>query len=152
MIGLILFGAYLLNFIITSLGVPQMMARVVSELPLPPWAIMLLIVGLYIALGTFMEGFSMVITTLPVVFPVVKALGYDPIWFGVVVTMLVEIAMISPPDGTVLYVLQGMRTDGRPITDVFSGVMPFFLVYIFAVLLLIVAPGLATWLPMALGR
>jgi tripartite ATP-independent transporter DctM subunit len=112
MIGLILFGAYLLNFIITSLGVPQMMARVVSELPLPPWAIMLLIVGLYIALGTFMEGFSMVITTLPVVFPVVKALGYDPIWFGVVVTMLVEIAMISPPDGTVLYVLQGMRTVG----------------------------------------
>ncbi len=152
MIGLILFGAYLLNFIITSLGVPQMMARVVSELPLPPWAIMLLIVGLYIALGTFMEGFSMVITTLPVVFPVVKALGYDPIWFGVVNTMLVEIAMISPPDGTVLYVLQGMRTDGRPITDVFTGVMPFFLVYIFAVLLLIVAPGLATWLPTALGR
>ncbi|BAT59914.1 sialic acid TRAP transporter permease protein SiaT [Variibacter gotjawalensis] len=152
MIGLILFGAYLLNFIITSLGVPQMMAKTVSSLPLPPWAIMLLIIGLYIALGTFMEGFSMVITTLPVVFPVVKALGYDPIWFGVIVTMLVEIAMISPPDGTVLYVLQGMRTDGRPITDVFAGVMPFFLVYIFAVLLLLVMPGLALWLPSVLGR
>lgn len=152
MIGLILFGAYLLNFIITSLGVPQMMAKTVSTLPLPPWAVMLLIIGLYIALGTFMEGFSMVITTLPVVFPVVKALGYDPIWFGVIVTMLVEIAMISPPDGTVLYVLQGMRTDGRSITDVFTGVMPFFLVYIFAVLLLLVMPGMATWLPSVWGR
>lgn len=63
----------------------------------------------------------MIIKTFPVVFPVVKALGYDPIWFGVIVTMLIEIAMISPPDGTVMYVLQGMRRRGGPITDVFLG-------------------------------
>ena len=75
-------------------------------------------------LGTFMEGMSMVITTIPLLFPVVKALGYDPIWFGVIVTMLVEIAQISPPDGTVMYVLQGMRSRPGPITDVFAGVMP----------------------------
>ncbi len=147
MIGLILFGAYLLNFILTSIRVPQMMAELVGNLPLPGWAILALIIGLYIALGTFMEGLSMVITTLPVIFPIVKALGYDPIWFGVIVTMLVEIAMISPPDGTVLYVLQGMRKDGRPITDVFAGVLPFLLVYIFAIVILIVMPGIALWLP-----
>ena len=94
-------------------------------MPLPPWGVMLLIIGFYLALGTFMEGFSMVITTMPVVFPVMLGLGYDPIWFGVIVTMLVEIALISPPDGTVLYVLQGMRKDDGPITDIFSGVMPF---------------------------
>ena len=80
-----------------------------AGLPLPPWAIMACILALYLALGTFMEGFSMIITTIPVVFPIVTALGYDPVWFGVVVTMLVEIAQISPPDGTVMYVLQGMR-------------------------------------------
>jgi TRAP-type C4-dicarboxylate transport system permease large subunit len=103
-------------------------------------------VGFYLALGTFMEGFSMIVTTIPVIFPVVKALGYDPIWFGVVVTMLVEIALISPPDGTVLYVLQGMRGNPGPITDVFKGVMPFLLVYIVAIILLMVFPQIALWL------
>ena len=143
MLGLILFGAYMLNFIMTQLRVPQSMAEVVSTLPLPAWAIMLVIIGFYLALGTFMEGFSMIITTIPVVFPVVKALGYDPIWFGVIVTMLIEIAMISPPDGTVMYVLQGMRRTPGPITDVFSGVMPFVGVYMLAVLILLLFPGLA---------
>ncbi len=146
-IGLILFGAYILNFILSSMGVPQALSKFVAGLPVPPWVIMLLIVGFYLALGTFMEGFSMIVTTIPVIFPVVKALGYDPIWFGVIVTMLVEIALISPPDGTVLYVLQGMRPNPGPITDVFSGVMPFILVYVLAVLLLMFAPQLALWLP-----
>ena len=151
LIGLILFGAYVLNYVFVSLGVPQAMAKVVSEIPLPPWAIMLLIIGFYLALGTFMEGFSMVVTTIPVIFPVVVALGYDPIWFGVIVTMLVEIALVSPPDGTVLYVLQGMRRDGGPITDVFVGVMPFVLVYILAVIILMWLPQFALWLPKVAG-
>ena len=89
----------------------------------------------------------MVITTIPLLFPVVMALGYDPIWFGVIITMLVEIAMISPPDGTVLYVLQGMRRQAGPITDVFMGVMPFLTVYMLAILLLMVFPQIALWLP-----
>ena len=143
MLGLILFGAYMLNFIMTQLRVPQSLAEIVSTLPLPAWAIILVIIGFYLALGTFMEGFSMIITTIPVVFPVVKGLGYDPIWFGVIVTMLIEIAMISPPDGTVMYVLQGMRRTPGPITDVFSGVLPFVGVYMLAVLILLLFPGLA---------
>jgi len=151
MIGLILIGAYVLNYVITLLGVPQMLAQAVGDLPFPPWVIMLLIIGFYLALGTFMEGFSMIITTVPVIFPVVMALGYDPIWFGVVVTMLVEIALISPPDGTVLYVLQGMRRDGGQISEVFKGVLPFVGVYILAVLVLMVFPGIALWLPSVVG-
>jgi tripartite ATP-independent transporter DctM subunit len=147
MIGLILLGAYLLNHILTSIQMPQKLAAVVAGLPLPAWGIMLLIVGFYLALGTFMEGFSMIITTIPVVFPIVMALGYDPIWFGVIITMLVEIALISPPDGTVLYVLQGMRPDRGPITDVFWGVLPFLAVYILAILVLMLAPEIALWLP-----
>ncbi len=147
LIGLILFGAYLLNYVFVGLGVPQALATLVAGLPLPPTVIMIMIVGFYLALGTFMEGFSMVVTTIPVVFPVVLALGYDPIWFGVIVTMLVEIALISPPDGTVLYVLQGMRKDNGPITDVFSGVIPFVLAYIGAVFLLLAFPSIALWLP-----
>jgi C4-dicarboxylate transporter, DctM subunit len=150
MIGLILFGAYVLNFVFVGLGVPQALAKLVSAMPLPAWGVMLLIIGFYLALGTFMEGFSMVVTTIPVVFPVVLALGYDPIWFGVIVTMMVEIALISPPDGTVLYVLQGMRRDDGPITDIFAGVMPFLLVYILAILILMQFPAVALWLPAAL--
>lgn len=80
----------------------------------------------------------------------VKALGYDPIWFGIVITMLVEIAMISPPDGTVLYVLQGMRKRPGPITDVFSGVMPFMLAYVLAIVVLMFEPSIALWLPRVL--
>jgi TRAP-type C4-dicarboxylate transport system permease large subunit len=150
MIALILLGAYVLNYILSALGIPQMLAKYLTGLPLPGWAIMLMIVGFYLAMGTFMEGLSMVITTIPLLFPVVTALGYDPIWFGVVITMLVEIAMISPPDGTVLYVLQGMRRQPGPITDVFSGVMPFLLVYMFAILVLMVFPEIAMWLPQKL--
>ncbi len=147
MIGLIVLAAFLLNYILTSIEVPQKLARLVAELPIPPWAIMLIIIGFYSALGTFMEGFSMIITTIPVIFPVVKALGYDPIWFGVIVTMLVEIALISPPDGTVLYVLQGMRSDRGSIADIFLGVVPFLIVYIAAVLILMGVPEIALWLP-----
>jgi len=147
MLGLILFGAYMLYFIMTQLRVPQSLAEIVSALPLPAWAIMLVIIGFYLALGTFMEGFSMILTTLPVVFPIVVALGYDPIWFGVIVTMLAEIALISPPDGMVMYVLQGMRLTPGPITDVFVGVTPFVLVYLLGVVLLMVFPEIALWLP-----
>jgi TRAP-type C4-dicarboxylate transport system permease large subunit len=123
------------------------MAEMVRSLALPPWGIMAIIIGFYLALGTFMEGVSMIITTLPVVFPVVLALGYDPIWFGVIVTMLMEIAMISPPDGTVMYVLQGMRIRPGPITDVFIGVTPFVLIYMVGVVILMIFPDIALWLP-----
>lgn len=147
LLGLIIMGAYLLNYILTLINVPQTMAAAISKLPVPPWGIMLAIVGMYVALGTFMEGFSMIITTVPVVFPIVVGLGYDPIWFGVLVTMLVEIAQISPPDGTVMYVLQGMRPKGGPITDVFAGVMPFLVAYLIAVAIMMMKPELALWLP-----
>jgi TRAP-type mannitol/chloroaromatic compound transport system permease large subunit len=78
-----------------ALGVPRALSQAVSDLPVPPWVIMILIVGFYLALGTFMEGFSMIVTTIPVIFPVVKALGYDPVWFGVMVTMLVDIDSLA---------------------------------------------------------
>ncbi|PYN01780.1 MAG: hypothetical protein DME08_01155 [Candidatus Rokuibacteriota bacterium] len=147
LIGLIILSGFVLNYVLSSLRLPQALAQMVKGFALPPWGIMLIIIGFYMALGTFMEGFSMIITTLPVVFPVVIALGYDPIWFGVVITMLIEIAMISPPDGTVMYVLQGMRIRPGPITDVFIGVTPFVLIYIVGVFLMMLFPDIALWLP-----
>ena len=150
MIGLIVLAGFVLNYVLSSLRLPQALAAMVQGFALPAWGVMLIIMGFYLALGTFMEGFSMIITTLPVVFPVVVALGYDPIWFGVIITMLIEIAMISPPDGTVMYVLQGMRLRPGPITDVFIGVTPFVLVYMAGVLLMMVFPEIVLWLPRVL--
>ena len=140
MIGLILIAAFMLNYVLTSLGVPQAVVGLVTSLPLPPWGVIAVIVGLYLALGTFMEGFSIIVTTIPIVFPVVQALGYDPIWFGVVVVLLIEIALITPPDGTVMYVLQGVRPNGGPITDIFTGVVPFVGAYLAGLLLIIIFP------------
>lgn len=142
MVGLILIGAFVLNFVLTTLRVPQSMAAFVVDLPLPGWSIMLVIVLVYIAMGTVMEGFSMIVTTIPVIFPIVIQLGYDPIWFGVMITLLVEIALITPPDGTVMYVLQGLRKSG-PITDIFQGVLPFVGAYFAAIILLLIFPGMA---------
>jgi tripartite ATP-independent transporter DctM subunit len=151
LIGLIILAGFVLNYVLSSLRLPQALAAMVKGLALPPWGVMLIILGFYLALGTFMEGFSMIITTLPVVFPVVLALGYDPIWFGVIITMLIEIAMISPPDGTVMYVLQGMRIRPGPITDVFVGVTPFVIMYIAGVLLMMIFPEIVLWLPRVLN-
>jgi TRAP-type C4-dicarboxylate transport system permease large subunit len=147
MLGLILIAAFVLNFVLTSIRVPQTIAGLIGALPLPAWAIMLVIIGIYLALGTFMEGLSMVVTTLPVVFPIVHSLGYDAVWFGVIVTMMVEIAVITPPDGTVLYVLQGLRPSAGSITDVFVGVTPYVVAYLLAVAAMLMLPGLALWLP-----
>ena len=125
MIGLILLGAYVLNYVITQLGVPQTMAQAVGRSAAAALgdhaADHRVLPGARHLHGRVLHGDH----HHPVIFPVVMALGYDPIWFGVIVTMLVEIALISPPDGTVLYVLQGMRRDGGAIADVFAGVMPF---------------------------
>jgi tripartite ATP-independent transporter DctM subunit len=145
MIGLIVLGAFVLNYVLTSLRLPQMLASMVSGLPYPSWVIMGIIILFYVALGTFMESLSMMITTLPVIFPVVMAFGYDPIWFGVVMTMLIEIAMISPPDGMVMYVLQGMRKPPGPIADVFVGVLPFLGLYVLGVGVVWAFPGLILW-------
>jgi tripartite ATP-independent transporter DctM subunit len=147
MIGLILLGAFLLSYILTSLRLPQIMTAFVAGLPLPAWAVMSMIIFFYFALGTFMEGFAMVITTIPVVFPIVKALGYDPLWFGVIVTLLIEATLITPPEGTILYILQGLRPTPGPISDVFAGVTRFVAMYLLAVALMMVFPQIALWLP-----
>jgi C4-dicarboxylate transporter, DctM subunit len=145
MIGLILIAAFALNFVLSGLRLPQALATTVAGLPLPPWATMTVIILLYIALGTFMDGFAIMVTTLPVLFPVVTALHYDPIWFGVIMTMLIEIAQITPPDGMVMYVLQGMRVPPGPISDVFVGVLPFLGIYALSLLLVTAFPGLVLW-------
>jgi TRAP-type C4-dicarboxylate transport system permease large subunit len=145
MIGLILFGAVNLNYVLGALHLPAALASAITSLPLSREIVMLLILFFYLALGTFMDALAMILTTVPVIFPIVGALGYDPIWFGVALAMLVEIALISPPDGNVMYVLQGLRKPPGPISDVFWGVMPFVGVYVFSLFVIFLFPGLILW-------
>jgi tripartite ATP-independent transporter DctM subunit len=145
MVGLIIISALLLNFVLSGLRLPAALAAMVSGLPFPAPIVMLLIIFFYIALGTFMDGFAMMVTTLPVMFPVVIALGYNPVWFGVVMTMVIEIALISPPDGMVMYVLQGLRKPPGPISDVFYGVLPFLGVYAISLLIMFLVPQVILW-------
>ena len=104
----------------------------------------------YLILGCFMETLSMMITTIPIVAPVMQALGFDMVWFGIVVIVLIEAALITPPVGLNLFVVQNLRPRGS-MNDVIVGALPFVLAMMLLLLLLAVFPGLALWLPQVMS-
>ena len=113
---------------------------------------MLLLVVFYLILGMFMETLSMLLTTVPIVFPIVVHMGFDPVWFGIMVTVLMETALITPPIGVNLYVVQGVRARGGPFNDVAYGALPFVLMMIVMVGVLLAFPQLALYLPTMVYR
>jgi len=153
MIMFILIGAFVLQFVLAFLGLPAMISNWVIGLELSPLQVVLMICVLYIVLGTFMEELSMMVTTIPIFLPMLHALGIDLVWFGVIVVMLVQIAIVSPPVGMNLFILHAQRRDlAAPgeepsIADVFLGVLPFFAVMIVTLALIIAFPQIAMWLP-----
>jgi C4-dicarboxylate transporter DctM subunit len=150
---LILTGAFILNTTFALLGVPYAVSKAVAAMQLTPLMTILALVALYLVLGTFMDGFSMMVTTIPVILPILKAQNFDLVWFGVLAVMLTEAALISPPEGLNLYVIQAFRQQNPhlaaqgTIMDVYVGVIPFFAVYIVGILLVMIFPQLAVWLP-----
>ena len=112
-----------------------------------PFETILVIIGFYLILGMFMETLSMMLTTIPVVFPVVVHMGYDPVWFGILITVLMEAALITPPIGLNLYVVHGTRTRGGKFNDVSIGTLPFLAAMLGLIALLLAVPELAIWLP-----
>ena len=146
MIMFILSTALYMNFILGFLGVPRAMTAFVAELGLSPTATLLILVVFYFVLGLFMEALAMMVATVPVVFPLITYLGIDPIWFGIFLVLMMEVALITPPMGLNLYVVQGIRGQGS-IADVFYGVTPFIVCMFTVVALIFVFPGIVTWLP-----
>jgi len=146
MIMLILMGAFFLNFVMVSVGLTRDLVAFMTSLNLSSTAMMVAIVVFYLILGCFMETLSMLVATTPIVLPIVKSIGYDPIWFGVVFMVLLEAAMITPPVGVNLYVIQTVR-GGGPIRDVIVGSLPLLVMMIGLVALLIAMPQIALWLP-----
>ncbi len=146
MIFIILIGAMVFNSFLAVSTIPMELAGWVSGLGLPPVVVMILIIILYLALGTFIDEVSMVLLTIPVFFPLIVALGFDPIWFGIMIVMVVEMGMISPPVGMTIYVIKGIAPD-IPIGTIFRGVVPFLLVEVAFVALIIAFPVIVTFLP-----
>lgn len=152
MILFILIGAFILQFVLAFLGIPAAMSRLIMGMGLSQLEVVLMVCVIYLVLGTFMEELSMVITTIPVLLPVLKSVGVDLVWFGVIVVILIQAAIISPPVGMNLFILQGIREQiqgkegRRPISDVFIGVMPFFCVMLVTLVLIIAFPQTTQWL------
>jgi tripartite ATP-independent transporter DctM subunit len=148
MIMAILIAAYFLNFVISSIGLTAQVNRLVTGLGLSSTELLFGVIVFYLVLGAFMETLSMMVATVPIIAPIMVKAGYDPIWFGVLVVILLETAMITPPVGINLYVVQGLRTRGK-IDDVIIGSAPFVLTMLVMLALLSYWPDLALWLPRA---
>jgi tripartite ATP-independent transporter DctM subunit len=127
-------------------GLPEMFANFVISLPYPPIVIMICILLFYVVLGMFMDAIGMLLLTLPVVYPAVIGLGYDPIWFGIIVVKMCEVCLITPPIGLNCYVVAGVRPD-IPLSAVFRGIGPFFICDILTLGLFLAFPEIITWLP-----
>ncbi|SFI90140.1 TRAP transporter large permease [Aerobium aerolatum] len=141
MIMLIIVFAYFLNFVLSGVGLSSSIKSFMNNLGLSPIWTLIAVIIFYVILGCFMETLSMMIATIPIVAPIIFAAGYDPIWFGVVVMILVELAMITPPIGINLYVVQSIRPRGG-ISDVIVGALPFVVAMFAMVALLILFPGM----------
>jgi len=161
MIMLILMAAFTLQFAFASVRISVDMAEWVASFDLTQLQLILVLVVFYLLLGTFMESYSMMLTTLPLLLPVLSDANVDKVWFGIIMVILLEAAQISPPQGMALYVLQGARRDSDrefvekggvlaktgTIGDVFVGVLPFMVCMFVVIGLVIAFPELATWLP-----
>jgi len=145
MLMFIVVGASILSSYLAVMGVPKLFAMFVFGSGLPAVGILLLIYLLYIFLGCFIDGMSAMILTLPTVLPILATLGFDIIWFGVILTILIEVGMITPPMGLNLFVIQGIS--GRSLTDVILGSIPFFLIMLGGIALFTAFPSLILWLP-----
>jgi tripartite ATP-independent transporter DctM subunit len=145
MIFTVIWGVLIFVRFLGFSGMPEEIARWVTELALPPIAILLAIYLLYFVLGTVLEGIGMFLLTLPVVFPVISALGYDPIWFGIVLVKLSGIASLSPPVGLVVFVVNGVRPD-ISVRDIFKGVWPFIFADIITLGVLTAFPEIVTFI------
>ncbi len=146
MIMLIVLAAFFLNLVMVSIGLVDAITSSILSIGWSPLGMLLAIIAFYLVLGCFMETISMMIATTPIIVPVIVGLGYDPVWWGIIFVILIEAALITPPVGLNLYIVQGVRKSGS-IGDLFKGALPFLAAMLVMIGLLIVFPGLALWLP-----
>jgi tripartite ATP-independent transporter DctM subunit len=145
MIMMIVVGAGFLSRVMGFLGIPAAITQAITELDLSPYMLMLFLGGFYIVLGCLLDGFSIVVMTLPIALPMVTMAGFDPIWFGIYLILMVEVSQITPPVGFNLFVIQGLT--GEPILKIAKYALPFFFLMLFTTVILTLFPQIALFLP-----
>lgn len=146
MIILIIIASYFLNFVLASAGITRELTSFLEGAGMGPYSTLMLAILLYIILGFFIETLSLMVITIPIVAPIIIGMGFDPVWLGILIILLIEMALITPPVGLNLYVVQGVR-EGGPCSDVMKGAMPYVGIMFLMAIVLVLFPELATFLP-----
>jgi tripartite ATP-independent transporter DctM subunit len=149
MLYLIIIGASVLNPFLAMTHVPATLGEAMTSLGLGPYGVLFMIVVIYLALGMFMDGLAMLVVTIPIFFPIMMGLGFDPIWFGVIAVILVEMGMITPPVGLNVFVVKSVAQD-VPMSTIFRGVLPFWVAMSLCLLAIVVFPQIALIIPQAM--
>jgi C4-dicarboxylate transporter DctM subunit len=142
----ILIGAFIFNYFLAPTNIPYVIAEFVGGLPLPPMGILVMVLVVFFFLGCFLDVAAMTVLTIPIFFPLITSLGFNPVWFGIVFVRMAEIAMITPPIGMNVYVIAGVAPD-IPMQTIFKGIIPFLLADFCHIALLIFVPSLVLFLP-----
>lgn len=146
MIFMILIGALTLNNLMVFSGIAGELASFVSGLTMSPLAVMAIILLLYLFMGCFLDALAMILLTVPIFYPIVTALGFDPVWFGIIVVMVVELGLITPPIGMNVFVIKGMAPDVK-LSQIYLGVIPFVIAQLLLIIAVFLIPEIALWLP-----
>ncbi len=146
----VLIGAQIFSNFVNLAGLPEALIAIVTAYDVPPFVVMLMILGIYIVLGCVFESLSMLLLTVPIFFPLVISLGFDPVWFGIVVVVVTEISLITPPVGLNVFILKGVVGNVSTGT-IFRGVTPFWVADIFRLALIVLLPALVLFLPEQMG-
>jgi len=150
MVVAILVGAFFLNIVIQAIGLTQQLSRLITAYQLTPVQVLSAVIVLYLVLGTFMEELSMMISTIPITTPLIVQAGYDSVWYGVLIVLLIQTAMITPPFGINLFVIHGIRGRGT-LSDVEKGAAPFVISLLLMIVLICIFPEIVMWLPRLAG-
>lgn len=146
LVFLILIGAFVFSPFLALTHISDNLIAFLTTLAVSPYAVLFFILLIYIILGMFLEGFAMLVLTIPIVHPLITALGFDPIWFGVLIVIVLEMGLISPPVGVNVYVVKGVAED-VPMSHIFVGILPFWIAMAVGLLILVLFPGIALYLP-----
>lgn len=146
MVLFIIAGAVVFGHFLAVSGIPFLMADWVGGLPLHPMAVMGVIIVIYFFGGFFMDSMALIVVTVPIFFPIVQRLGFDPIWFGVIIVLVAEMGVITPPVGVNVFVIKGIAPE-IPLNSIFKGILPFLAALILLTTVVLFVPELATWLP-----
>jgi len=150
MVMIIVAGAVIFGRFLAVTRIPFELANTLSTLPLPSWMIIGIIILFYLFVGCFVDALALILLTIPIFYPVITELGYNPIWFGVIIVVVTQMGVISPPVGVNVYVVSGIERD-VPLQKIFRGAMPFLLSLIIAAILLMIFPQLCLFLPEMVG-